>query len=750
MDYKARAQELVAQMTLEEKAAFSAGADFWRTVAIERLGIPSIRMTDGPHGLRLARSDKLAGLTDSVPATCFPTASALASSWNVDLAGRVGAAIAAECQANDVQVILGPGVSMKRSPLGGRNFEYYSEDPVLAGNMGAAQIKGAESGGVGTSLKHYVANSQEFERMTNSSEVDERTLHEVNLQAFEIAVRGGKPWSLMASYNKVNRTYVTESAYLLRDVPRKRWGYTGVILSDWGAVSRRVPALKAGLQLEMPGPGLSKTEITKAVQSGELDEAVLHESVTELLANILAIHDKRKPDAGYSADKHHALAREAAGESIVLLRNVGQFLPLTPGAYQTVAVIGRFAKEPRYQGGGSSHIKPTKLSNAFESLQSQLREQTRLVYAPGYDEDGNTTDELLQEARAAAGGADAVLVFAGLPGSAESEGYDRERMDLPDGHNRLIAEVAAANPRCAVVLMNGAAVTMPWIDKTRAVVEAWLTGQAGGDALADVLTGAVNPSGKLSETFPRRIEDTAAFPNFPSRDGKAIYGEGVFTGYRHHDIHKVTPLFPFGFGLSYTTFAYEHIHASRTELTDADTVDIIVSVQNTGQRAGKEVVQLYVAPQGGDPLLPPRPVKTLRAFQKVHLKPGEHQTLTFTLGFRDFAFYDAMIHDWRVPAGTYNILVGGSSADLPLEQQLSVKPRTPFVPPITSESTLKTLGRHPVGKAFHEQIAAALPEGLFALVQDMPLSRMSMLSPDLTKEKIEQIAAACNTAPNAQ
>lgn len=745
-DYHARAKELVSQMTLEEKAALVSGADFSRTKAEERLNIPAIRMTDGPHGLRLPKSDRIADIANNIPATCFPTASAVASSWNPELAERVGAAIGAECQTNNVQVLLGPGVCMKRSPLGGRNFEYYAEDPVLGGKLAAAHITGVQSQGVGTSLKHFAANEQEYDRMTNSSEVDERTLHEVSLQGFEIAVREAKPWSVMVSYNKLNGTYTTESSYLLRDVLRKRWNYGGVAVSDWSAVDNRVASLRAGLQLEMPGPAEASTEaIVQAAQDGLLDQAVLDEAIVGLLAYILGINDQRQPDASYDADTHHGLAREAASESIVLLKNDDNLLPLMPETYKTVAIIGRIAKEPRYQGGGSSQIAPTKTTNAFDALQTQLGEQITFMYASGYDDADETNDQLLEEAAAIAAQADVAMVFAGLPAHAESEGFDRPSIDLPDGHNRLVAAVADANPACGVVLSNGAAVAMPWADKVRGIVEAWLSGQASGEAIADILSGRVNPSGKLSETFPRRIEDTPAFPDFPSRDSKAIYGEGVFTGYRHYDMHKIEPLFPFGFGLSYTSFAYEQIQASKTSLTDQEIVEITVTVKNTGNRAGKETVQLYVSPGSDADLTVRRPVKTLRAFQKVQLEPGEQTTLTFTLGFRDFAFYDTVIHDWRVPKDDFGIQVGGSSVDLPLQTRLYVAPAKPFVPPVTRETPLHILAKHPVGKTYYDQFAAQMPPDLLPIVQGVPISRLQPLFPQFTPETVDAIVEACNS-----
>jgi beta-glucosidase len=699
-DYTRQASALVAQMTLQEKASLCSGKDLWSTRPIDRLGIPSIFMTDGPHGLRKSIGSDFG---NSVPATCFPTASALASSWNPTLAWQEGVALGEECQAADVQIILGPGVNMKRSPLGGRNFEYFSEDPILAGYMGTSLIGGEQSQGVGSSLKHFAANNQETDRLTMSSNIDERTLNELYLPAFEMAVEQAHPMTVMCAYNKLNGTYCSENGYLLTDMLRKHWGFSGFVVSDWGAVDDRVAGLKAGLNLEMPGAAdMNNQKIVEAVTSGVLPVSTLDSMVTSILAVTLELHATHKQGATFNPEAHHALARHIDGECIVLLKNEGHILPIAKTGIKTVAIIGAFAKKPRYQGAGSSQINPTKLSDAYDELSQIVGPQVRLRYAPGYHPDGSTSDSLLEQARQTATGADLVIVFAGLPESYESEGYDRKDMDLPSGHSRLIAAVAAVQPSVVVVLMNGAAVSMPWISKVKGVVEGWLGGQAGGGALADILTGKVNPSGKLSETFPLRLEDTPPFPIFPSYSKEADYGEGVFTGYRYYDAKKIAPLFPFGFGLSYTRFTYTGISSPDNHIKDTDSAAITITVRNSGAVEGQEVVELYVHQQGSSTVVMPE--KELRRFAKVALQPGEEKEVHFKLGYRDFAYYDVAVHDWQVRSGDVEVRVGGSSASLPLHQILHVEATRILYPLITRYSTLNDLNRSPKGHEIYRQL----------------------------------------------
>jgi beta-glucosidase len=700
--FLAKAREVVSQMTLQEKVLLLSGDGWWATHGIERLGVPSICLTDGPHGVRKGQG---AGLSESVPATCFPTASALACSWDTDLVRQIGVALGEESQAIDVQILLGPGVNMKRSPLGGRNFEYFSEDPLLAGKLAVAYIQGVQSQGVGTSLKHYAVNNQEFERMATSSNLDERTLNEIYLPAFEIAVKEARPWTVMSAYNLVNGVYASEHRELLEDILRQRWGFTGFVMSDWGGVNDRVAGLSAGTDLEMPGSGdYNAQKITKAVQNSSLPADKLDESVAKVLAVILKTHESRKESASFNVEEHHALARRAGGESIVLLKNEDAVLPLDLARLRKIAIIGAFAKAPRYQGAGSSQVNPTRVSNAYNELVEIAGGDGKFVYSAGYTVEGEATDQLLEEARKAAATADVAIVFAGLPDSYESEGFDRSSLDMPAGHNKLIESVSDVQGNTVVVLMNGSAITMPWAHRVKAVVEGFLGGQAGGGAIADVLTGRINPSGKLAESFPRRLEDTPAYPNFPGRNGQAFYGEGVFIGYRYYDKRNIEPLFPFGYGLSYTTFAYEDIKVSASSIEDSDRLTVQVSLRNTGEVPGKEVVQLYVREQKPAVV---RPRKELKAFAKVALAPDEEKTVAFELGKRDFAFYDAALHDWRVGPGNFDLLVGGSSRDLPLRKTITLQTAQVAIPELTRASMLKAFRDHPRGKAFYPRLLEA-------------------------------------------
>ena len=691
------AADLVSRMTTDEQALLLSGDGWWRTHAVERLRLPAISVSDGPHGLR-----KLQGLFGgSVPATCFPTAPAMAATWNVGLVREVGVALGREAQAADVQIILGPGINIKRSPLGGRNFEYFSEDPVVSGRMAVAYIDGVQSQGVGTSLKHFAVNSQETQRMATSSDIDERTLHEVYLQAFEIAVRESQPWTVMSAYNPVNGTYASENPYLLTDILRRQWGFAGFVVSDWGGINDRVDGVAAGNNLEMPGSGdHNRKKIIAAVNEGRLPKEVLARSATELVAVILKAAAARQPNARFEAEAHHALARRVGGEAIVLLKNTDAVLPLRAG--RKVAMIGAFAKQPRYQGAGSSQVNPIRVTNAFDELEALLG-AGNIVHASGCDGEGGTNESLLEEAARQAASADVAIVFAGLPDSYESEGFDRRSIDMPPGQLRLIDAVTRAQPNVVVVLLNGSAVAMPWAGQAKGIVEAWLGGQAGGGAIADVLTGRVNPSGKLTETFPVALKQTPSYPNFPSHSGHAVYGEGLFVGYRHYDSRRIEPLFPFGFGLSYTSFAYTGIRSGAT-VFDADgegPVTVEVSVKNVGAVAGQEIVQLYVHERAP---AHPGPVNELRAFDKALLAPGEEKTIQFKLSRRDFAHYDVQAHDWAVHAGTFDVRVGGSSRALPLQLTLAVQAK-PLAKRLTRKALVQDFKPWP---ALYEELARAL------------------------------------------
>lgn len=665
--------EWLNKLTLEEKAALCSGQDFWFSKGIARLGIPALMLTDGPHGLR---KQAQAGSVNfnSVPATCFPTAAATANSWDRDLLREIGVALGEECRQEGVAVLLGPGVNIKRSPLCGRNFEYFSEDPLLAGELAAAWIEGVQSQGIGTSLKHFAVNNQEHLRNTINTVVDARTLREIYLAGFERAVKQARPWTVMAAYNRVNGAYCSEHPQLLDGILRGEWGYDGVVVSDWGACNDRMEGLRAGLDLEMPSSGgVNDAEIVAAVRAGRLDGAVLDRAVERLLKLILRAQGHGAANAGYryDAQAHHRLARRAAAESMVLLRNENDLLPLRPGA--RIAVIGEFARQPRYQGTGSSQITPLQLEAALD----HLAQSADCVYAAGYSAAETPDEALIEAACAAARAAETAVIFAGLPSIYESEGFDRRHLQLPASHIALIERVAAVNPNTVVVLANGAPVTMPWAGRVRAILGTFLAGQAGGGAVADVLFGRVNPSGKLAETYPLRLEDTPAFRYFPGGPETVEYREALYVGYRYYDSAAVPVLFPFGHGLSYTTFDYGEIALSAAIIAETQPLQVTIAVRNTGTVAGAEVVQLYVRPVAPTAY---RPAKELKEFAKVWLQPGEERTLAFDLDRRSFAHYDAAAGDWRVEGGDYDILIGASSADIRARATVRIEALAPAGP----------------------------------------------------------------------
>ncbi|MEU8135751.1 glycoside hydrolase family 3 C-terminal domain-containing protein [Streptodolium elevatio] len=723
---------LLAELTLEEKAALLDGSDFWRTQPIERLGIPAIMLSDGPHGLRKQdESGDHLGLLASVPATCFPPAAGLASSWDTALLARVGEAIGRECRTEQVAVVLGPGVNMKRSPLCGRNFEYYSEDPALAGELGAAFTQGVQSQGVGVSVKHYAANNQETDRMTVSAEVDERTLREIYLPAFETVVAKADPWTVMSSYNRVNGTYVAEHRQLLTEILREDWGFRGLVVSDWGGVSRRAETVAAGLDLEMPSSGGVGTRIIlDAVASGQLTEADVDLAVTRVLTLVDRALPALADPAGYDADAHHALAREAAAASAVLLKNDGGVLPLDPSAGGTVAVIGEFARTPRFQGAGSSQVNPTRVDSALDALRTALEGRREVAFAAGYVIESEDADPgLVAEAVAAAAGADVAVLFLGLPPAYESEGYDRAHMDLPAQQVALLHAVADANPNLVVVLSNGSVVSLaPWQDRAKAILESWLLGQAGGSAVADLLLGAVAPSGKLAETVPVRYEDNPTIGNFPGDFGRVQYGEGLLIGYRWYDAHRLPVAYPFGHGLSYTTFGYDNLQvAVRADGTEPQ-VDVTVTVTNTGDRAGTETVQLYVADPEASVF---RPEQELRAFARVTLEPGESTPVTLTLGRRAFAFWHEAVNRWVVEGGVFGLRVGASSRDIRLEGTVELTGDA-FAVPLQADSTAEQWFAHPAAGPWLREAVGT--EGFAAMLFDpesgqmiraIPLSRLA-------------------------
>jgi beta-glucosidase len=650
-------QTVVAKMTLEEKAALCTGASGWSTVPVERLGIPEMIVSDGPHGVRRVPDGKSL-MMPSLPATCFPTASSLASTWDVELLHQMGEALAQECIALNVDVLLGPGINMKRSPLGGRNFEYFSEDPYLAGEMAASLVDGIQGKGVGTSVKHFAANNQEYQRFNINAEVDERTLNEIYLPAFETVVKKTQPWTVMCAYNKLNGTYASENHELLVDILKNQWGFEGLVVSDWGAVHDRVAALRGGLDLEMPGPQDSRVQaVVEAVRSGEMEESVLDEAVRRILTIVFKAQETPK-GGEFDVDAHHNLARKIAAEGMVLLKNNG-ILPLQ--GQQHIAVIGHSAKEAHFQGGGSSHINPTKVAVPFKEIQDQA-EGAELSYAEGYPADETFRQDLIDEAVSLAQSADVALLYIALPSYIESEGYDRTNLDLTAQQTALITAVTKAQPHTVVILNNGAPVAMSgWIDDAAAVLEAWMMGQAGGGAIADILFGKVNPGGKLAETFPLKTADTPAHINWPGGGGVVRYGEGIFIGYRYYDAKEMPVLFPFGYGLSYTNFAYSNPTVSASTFKDVDGLTVTVDVTNTGDVAGKEIVQVYVHDHKSGLV---RPQKELKGFAKVELQPGETKTVYFQLGFRAFAYYHPQYLRWITEDGEFDILIGSSSADI--------------------------------------------------------------------------------------
>ncbi|MDD9271193.1 beta-glucosidase [Paenibacillus sp. GCM10023248] len=686
-------KRIISEMTLEEKAGLCSGLDFWNTKGMERLGIPSVMMTDGPHGLRKQRAsaDHL-GLFDSVPATCFPSAAGLATSWDRELLRKVGVALGEECQAEEVAVLLGPGANIKRSPLCGRNFEYFSEDPYLSSEMAAAHIQGVQSQGVGTSLKHFAANNQEHRRMSTNAVVDERTLREIYLASFEGAVKQGQPWTVMCAYNKLNGEFCAENERLLTDILKEEWGHEGFVVSDWGAVNERADGLGAGLELEMPSSaGAGDRKIVEAVRSGRLSEDKLNAAVERLLSVIFKAVDHKKPDAAYDAEEHHRLAREVARESMVLLKNEHNVLPLSQEG--RIAVVGALAGQPRYQGGGSSHIKPTRLDDIVEEISKSAGSRATITYAKGYDLDSDASDTALwEEAIRTAREADVTVVFAGLPERYESEGFDRTHMCLPDNQVKLIEAIAAVQKRVVVVLSNGAPIEMPWLDGVSGVLEAYLGGQAMGGAIADLLFGAANPCGKLAETFPVQLSDNPSYLFFPGDGDRVAYSEGIYVGYRYYDTKKLRPLFPFGYGLSYTSFEYSDLTVDRAQIQDNEQVVVSAKVRNSGHRAGKEIVQLYVRDVTSSIS---RPDKELKGFVKVSLEPGEQQTVTFTLDKRAFAYYHVGLQDWYVETGDFELLIGKSSADIGLKATVHVTSTSVIKTTFTRNSTIGDVMEHP-------------------------------------------------------
>jgi beta-glucosidase len=725
----------ISDLTIEEKASLTSGADFWRTKAVDRANIPSIMVTDGPHGLRKQAGDTdHLGLAASVPATCFPPAVGLGSSWDPELAERVGVALGVESAIEDVAVLLGPGVNIKRSPLCGRNFEYFSEDPIVSSVMASALVRGIQSQGVGASLKHFAANNQETDRLRVSSDVDPRPLREIYLRAFQRVVEDVQPWTVMCSYNRINGVYASEDPWLLTHVLRDEWGYTGLVVSDWGAVNDRVAGVRAGMDLEMPSSGgRTDAQVVAAVQDGSLDESAL-DTVVRRVLDLVQKATARPAQAGpLDVEAHHALAREVAGRCVVLLKNDNNVLPLARDA--RIAVIGEFAQNPRYQGAGSSQINPTRVDSALDAIRAES--SVDVAFAPGFTLDGSGDAEaLLSEAVAAASTADFALVFLGVPADEESEGFDREHMDLPDVQLRVVEAVAAANHNTVVVLSNGGAVTLPFAPAVPAIVEGWLLGQAGGSATADVLFGAVNPSGKLTETIPFRLEDVPSFGNFPGEHGHVRYGEGLLVGYRGYDATGSDVAYPFGHGLSYTRFDYGDVAAT---VRDDGNLVVTVPVTNVGAVAGREVVQVYTALPGSAVQRPPR---ELKGFAVVALEPGETVEATVELRGSELAYWDVRVDRWIVEPGTYVVEVGASSRDIRVSTEVTVGGDEVTLP-LSLASSFEEVLEHPVaGPLLTKALEAregGVPADLFKLLGNFPIGRLDGFP--LPRQDLEGIVA---------
>jgi beta-glucosidase len=763
--HRADPAALLADLDLEEKASLLSGSGFWHTRAVDRVGIPSVMVADGPHGLRKqpGPGDHV-GAGDSVPATCFPTAAALGSSFDADLVRRVGEAIGDEARAQGVAVVLGPGINIKRTPLCGRNFEYLSEDPLVSGVLGAALVDGVQRRGIGASLKHFAVNNQETDRLRVSAVVDERTLREIYLAGFEYVVRSARPWTVMCSYNRVNGVYASEDPWLLTTVLRDEWQFDGLVVSDWGAVDDPVAAVAAGLDLEMPSShGRGPARVVAAVASGALDESV----VDRAAGRLLRLLDRAAPATGAGAevdlDAHHALARLAAADSAVLLTNERGLLPLADDLAR-VAVVGEFARRPRFQGAGSSRVNPTRVDDALGALRVRLGTAVQVDFAPGFGVDDPAADEdlLVAEAVAVAAGADVVLAFLGLDPSLESEGFDRVHMDLPAGQVRLLEALAGVSDRVVVVLANGGAVTTdPWQRYAGAILEGWLGGQAGGSGIVDVLVGDADPGGRLAETIPVRLADTPAYTTFPGRDSEVVYGEGVFVGYRYYDLVDRPVSFPFGHGLSYATFEYSDLVVEVTEdagpapdWRGAVRIRVGVRVTNTGDRPGTDVVQLYV----GAPDTPaPRPVRELRGFTKVALDPGASTDVAFTLSDRDLSQWSTRAHDWVLEPGRFEVSVGASSRDIRGSVDVTVAVPRPTLP-LSRSSTLAEWLDHPVGRSLVEDALRSARGGDMTLlladadtlrmVGSFPLSRLVvMLGDALDDDLVERLLAEVADAP---
>ena len=695
---------ILKEMTLEEKASLCSGNDSWHTKPVERLDIPEIMVSDGPHGLRKVKDDS-AMMNQAIEAVCFPTACATACSFDRELVSSMGKALGQACKAEKVAVLLGPGCNIKRSPLCGRNFEYFSEDPYLSSQIAASHIKGVQSMGVGTSLKHFACNNQETRRMTCSANMDERTFFEIYAASFEGAVKEGKPYTIMCSYNRINNVYSSENKFLLTDVLRDKWGYDGLVMSDWGAVNDRPEGIKAGLDLEMPtSHGVNDRKIVECVKNGTLDEKLLDKAVRNVLNLVDKAENGLNGEVNWDMQAQHELARSISAQCAVLLKNDDALLPLDTN--KKIAFIGDFAKNPRYQGGGSSHINSFKVTSALDAV----KDYCEVTYAQGYESNTDVPDvKLINEAVECAKKCDAAVIFAGLTDLYESEGFDRKHMKMPANQLELIDKVCEVCSNVVVVLHNGSPVEMPFKNKVKSILEMYLGGQAVGGAACDLIFGKVNPSGKLAETFPEKLSDNPSFISFPGEMDDVQYREGIFVGYRYYDHKQIEPLFPFGHGLSYTTFEYSDIKLSSNAINADDELTVSVKVTNTGKVEGKEVVQLYVTDKESSLI---RPVKELKGFEKVSLKPGESKNVMFKLDKRAFAFYSEAAHDWLVEEGDFIISVGSSSRDIRLTDEVFVSSKDRIPVKYTVNSPLGDIAADPNSRKIFGNMFEEISKGM--------------------------------------
>jgi len=700
-------ETIISEMSLEEKSALCMGKAKWLTKDFPRFCIPEVFMSDGTNGVRVNKTSqeiaeegkeelsffdvtKLSQDSKRIkyihPATCYPSGSAIACSWDVELIREVGNSVAEECRQFGISLLLGPGLNIRRHPLGGRGFEYFSEDPYVSGEMAASCVRGIQEKGIGATIKHFVCNNSEYQRTKMSSEVDERALREIYLAGFERVIKQAKPWAVMSSYNKVNGIQAAENKRLLTDILRDEWGFDGFVVSDWWGIKDRIESAEAGNDLEMPVNPQNEQVLAEAVRSGKLDPAVLDKMCRNILEFIQKSvrEDKIRNGRAEDKEKHHRIAAEAAAESAVLLKNENNTLPIDRARVRRIAVFGDLALMPRYQGGGCALIHPTTLDIPLDEIKGKAGEAVEVVFSQGYNRDDTTDGTLIAEAKKIAAEADIAVIFAGLKISADMEGCDRTHLDIEPAHIELIDAVSSVQPSTVVVLNNGDAVTMdPWIEKVGAVLEVFFGGQAGASAVTDILFGEVNPSGKLSVTFPKRLEDTPAYLHYPGENEKHFYSDGIFVGYRYYDYRDIEPLFPFGHGLSYTEFVYSGLKLSKKEVTSSEDVVVTLTVKNAGKRSGKEVVQLYIRPPKSRLA---RPVKELKGFVKIELKPGEEKQVSMVLQARDFAYYDPAFADWIVESGAYGILLGASSRDIRLETVLQLDAGEKRYPPVSLDT----------------------------------------------------------------